>query len=130
MEMKNVATMEVEIKESGPQGEPGPRGLSAYEVYLENGGTLSEIDWLESLKGETGQTGKDGVDGKDGVNGVDGHDGYTPVKGEDYFTEEDINSLGIPTKTSQLENDSDFITSTYVDDSIKSAITTVLEAEY
>jgi len=112
MEMKNVATMEVEIKESGPQGEPGPRGLSAYEVYLENGGNLSETDWLESLKGETG---KDGNNGKDGL---DGKDGYTPVKGEDYFTEGDIATLGIPHKISELENDSNFITSEYVDDSI------------
>lgn len=121
MELENVAEIEVEIQESGPAGEQGPPGLSAYEVYLVNGGTLSETEWLESLKGETGSegaAGKDGVDGKDGVNGVDGKDGYTPVKGVDYFTEEDIASLNIPTKTSQLENDSDFVDSKYVDDAI------------
>ena len=112
MELENVAEIEVEIQESGPAGEQGPPGLSAYEVYLVNGGTLSEKEWLESLKGETGSTGADGKDG------VDGKDGYTPVKGEDYFTEEDIVSLNIPTKTSQLENDSDFATNAYVDDAI------------
>lgn len=112
MELENVAEIEVEIQESGPAGEQGPPGLSAYEVYLVNGGTLSEKEWLESLKGETGS------------------EGYTPIKGKDYFTEEDIASLKIPTKTSQLENDSDFTTKKYVDDSIAAAITTVLEAEY
>ena len=92
MELENVAEIEVEIQESGPAGEQGPPGLSAYEVYLVNGGTLSEKEWLESLKGETGK------------------EGHTPVKGEDYFTEEDIASLKIPTKVSDLENDSGFIT--------------------
>ncbi len=42
---------------------------------------------LASLKG------KDGTDGKDGTNGKDG---YTPQKGVDYFTEDDIASLNIP----------------------------------
>lgn len=99
MELEGISEIEVEIKESGPQGPPG---LSAYEVYLKNGGTLSETEWLESLKGETGgpgADGKDGQNGKDGINGkdgVDGKDGYTPVKGVDYFTEEDIASLNIP----------------------------------
>lgn len=124
MELEGISEIEVEIKESGPQGPPG---LSAYEVYLKNGGTLSETEWLESLKGETGGP---GADGKDGQNGADGKDGYTPIKGKDYFTEEDIASLKIPTKTSQLENDSDFTTKKYVDDSIAAAITMVLEAEY
>lgn len=35
-----------------------------------------------------------------------------PVKGEDYFTQEDIASLGIPHKTSELTNDSGFLTLT------------------
>ena len=100
MELENVAEIEVELQESGPAGEQGPPGLSAYEVYLVNGGTLSEKEWLESLKGDTGK------------------EGYTPVKGEDYFTEEDIASLKIPTKVSDLENDSGFITSEEVEDAI------------
>lgn len=37
-------------------------------------------------------------------------DGYTPVKGVDYFTQEDINSLNIPRNTSDLTNNSGFIT--------------------
>ena len=68
MELENVVEIEVEMQEAGPKGD---KGLSAYEVYLKNGGTLSETEWLDSLKGETG---KDGADGK------------TPIKGTDYWT--------------------------------------------
>ena len=68
------------------------------------GNYLTESD-IPDLKGEKGE---------------DGKDGYTPVKGVDYFTDADkkeienevIQSLEpkIPTKTSQLINDSGFIT--------------------
>ena len=61
MELENVIDLEVEIQESGPAGEPGPPGLSAYEIYLANGGELSETEWLESLKGEPGPPGEDGT---------------------------------------------------------------------
>lgn len=54
----------------------GPQGLSAYEVYVKNGGTLSETEWLESLKG------KDGINGSDGLNGKDGENGITPTIGD------------------------------------------------
>ena len=46
--------------------------------------------------------------GKSGEDGVDGQNGYTPVKGVDYFTEEDIISLNIVLKE-------------YVDDAISNA---------
>ena len=51
------------------------------------------------VKGKDGANGKDGVDGKDGVNGKDGEngkdgaDGYTPIKGTDYWTDEDKNEI-------------------------------------
>lgn len=51
-------------------GGVGKDGLSAYEIWLNEGHAGSETDFLEWLKG------KDGVDGKDG---------YTPIKGVDYF---------------------------------------------
>lgn len=35
----------------------GPQGLSAYEVYQSEGGTLDEADWLASLHGATGAPG-------------------------------------------------------------------------
>lgn len=51
-------------------------------------------------KGEQGNPGKDGVNGKDGTNG---QDGYTPVKGVDYFTAQDIADLNIPPKMAILK---------------------------
>lgn len=91
IDTENVDDFEIEVQESGPPGEQGVPGLSAYEIYSTHGGTLSEEDWLESLKGATGEPGR------------------TPVKGEDYFTDDDIATLAIPRKTSEVENDSGFI---------------------
>lgn len=49
------------------------------------------------------------------LKGDKGDDGYTPVKGVDYFTEEDIESLNIPSKTSDLDNDNNYITNSVND---------------
>lgn len=60
---------------------------------------------LAALKGEKGDpfTYADftpeqlaSLKGKDGADGKDGKDGYTPQKGVDYFTDEDIAGLNIP----------------------------------
>lgn len=69
MDIENVIEIEVDASEA-------KEGLSAYEVYLKNGGTLSETEWLESLKGEDGKDGVNGAPGKDGENGI------TPTIGE------------------------------------------------
>ena len=37
-----------------------------------------------------GADGKDGINGTNGTNGRDGVDGYTPVRGTDYWTSQDI----------------------------------------
>lgn len=66
MELEGIAEIEVELKEAGPQGEPG---LSAYDIYLKNGGTMTETEWLDSLNG------------------------YAPVRGIDYWTEEDVSMI-------------------------------------
>lgn len=55
------------------------------------------------------------------LKGDKGDDGFTPVKGVDYFTEEDIESLNIPTKTSDLTNDSGYITNYIESDPVFSA---------
>ena len=57
MDMEAMVELEVEVQEIGPQG------LSAYEVYKKNGGTLSEEEWLASLKGKTGEKGEKGDTG-------------------------------------------------------------------
>ena len=81
IDLEKEVNLEVDVVQSGPKGKDG---LSAYEVYVKNGGILTETEWLASLKGQTGEPGQ---------NGTDGLDGYTPVKGTDYWTEEDKNEI-------------------------------------
>ena len=61
----------------------GQDGLSAYEIWLQQGNEGTETDYLNSLKGDKGER---GPAGKNGTNGIDGK---TPVKGTDYYTEVD-----------------------------------------
>lgn len=44
-------------------------------------------------KGLDGKDGKDGINGKDGTDGKDGVDGKTPIRGVDYWTEEDESAM-------------------------------------
>lgn len=108
-----------------PIGKPekiGLDGKSAYEIALEDGFVGTKQEWLNSLKGETGAKGDKGDIGAQGPAGQDGH---TPVKGVDYFTETDIASLNIPTKTSDLTNDSGFTTTVK-----RNILTAVLSEDY
>ncbi|MBO4655588.1 MAG: hypothetical protein J5644_08585, partial [Bacteroidales bacterium] len=50
----------------------GTNGLSAYEVWLQQGHTGSEADFLDSLKGATGATGPQGPQGETGATGPEG----------------------------------------------------------
>ena len=135
----------VQELKAGSIGTLGPQGLSAYQIYLANGGTLSETEWLKSLKGEKGDsfsikktysstiemqedldnmnindyvmiassiseednaklyvktsegwvfiTDFSGSQGIQGPQGETAQDGYTPIKGTDYWTEEDKNEI-------------------------------------
>lgn len=104
----------------GPKGDQGPAGpagrdgavgydgKSAYELAVDNGFEGTEVEWLASLKGETGATGPAGAQGPKGDQGIQGpqgetgatgpagaqgpagQNGTTPVKGTDYFTQQDI----------------------------------------
>ena len=84
--------------DTGPQGEKGDKGDTG-----EQG-----IQGIQGEKGDKGERGEKGdpftyadftaeqlADLK-GENGKDGMDGYTPQKGVDYFTKEDIEELNIP----------------------------------
>lgn len=54
-----IITRTFKCAPKGDPGEPGPRGLSAYEVYKSvTGSDLSEEEWLASLHGEKGDDGK------------------------------------------------------------------------
>lgn len=89
----------------GPEGRPGRDGVvgrdgkSAYEIAVENGFEGTEAQWLVSLKGADGAPGQNGVDGAPGQDGATGQigpqgpKGDTPIKGVDYFTEQDIDDF-------------------------------------
>ena len=66
---------------TGNVRETGPRGLSAYEVYLQTGGILTEEEWLESLKGDTGEKGEKGDKGEQGDRGLQGEQGERGPEG-------------------------------------------------
>ena len=68
--------------DKGDKGEKGDRG--------EQG--LQGIQGLQGVQGEQGIQGEQGPKGDTGAPGADGQDGadgYTPVRGKDYWTEED-----------------------------------------
>lgn len=60
---------------NGTNGQDGIDGKSAYQIWLDNGHTGTETDFLTWLKGKDGTNGQDGKDGKDGTNGLNGKDG-------------------------------------------------------
>jgi len=68
--------------------------------------SLGNINGKDGKDGINGRDGKDGVNGKDGKDGRDGRtgrDGQTPVKGVDYFTTSELNSI-TDTITTHMEN--------------------------
>ena len=92
------------------KGQPGAKG--------DKGDAFTYADFtqeqLEALKGQQGEPGRDGIDGKDGVsithtwNGTSlsitsasgtsevdlkGNEGYTPIRGVDYFTDQDVDNI-------------------------------------
>lgn len=96
----------------GQDGAPGKDGSDGLTPYIgENGNWwIGETDTGIAATGPAGKDGQDGAvgpagkdgkdgqdgapgepgkDGRDGAPGKDGADGYTPVKYEDYFTEDD-----------------------------------------
>lgn len=79
------------------KGENGIDGKSAYQLAVEKGFVGTETEWIASLKGETG------------LQGIQG------PKGDNYqITEADYAAIAgmvsVPSKTSELTNDSNFIT--------------------
>ena len=86
---------------AGPQGPAGPRGYSAYAAWrtLEGNENGTVEEFIESLKGQQGPAGEQGPQGEKGEQGPagpqgeKGEDGYTPVKGVDYFTEEELKEI-------------------------------------
>jgi hypothetical protein len=87
--------------EQGPQGEIGPMGPQGEQGEIGPQGPQGEVGPMGPVgpQGEQGPQGEMGPEGPQGVQGPEGpagQDGKTPVKGVDYFTEEDIAALNIP----------------------------------
>ena len=81
-EMKKLLS-EVQNGSNGTNDKDGEKGLSAYELAVQEGFTGSLAEWLNSLKGADGKNGVDGKDGADGLNGKDGADGKDGTDGKD-----------------------------------------------
>ena len=103
------------------KGENGIDGKSAYQLAVEKGFVGTEAEWVASLKGETGPIGPQGIQGKTGPQGQKGETGATGPqgiqgpKGDNYqITDADYAAIAgmvtVPSKTSELTNDSNFIT--------------------
>ena len=89
--------------EQGEQWEQWEKGDAfKYEDF-----TPEQLEWLKWPQGEKGD---DWEKGDKGDKWDKGDKGDKPVKWVDYFTQQDIESLNIPTKVSDLENDEWFIT--------------------
>lgn len=58
---------------TGPKGEKGEQGVQG----------------IQGEQGPRGEPGETGPQGPQGIPGIDGKDGHTPVKGVDYFTEDE-----------------------------------------
>ena len=105
--------------DTGAQGEPGKDGAKGKDgvsathswngtiltVTSASGTSSADLKGAKGDKGDTGATGpkgdkgdtgaagKDGSDGIPGAPGADGSDGYTPVRGVDYWTPDDIAAM-------------------------------------
>ena len=79
----SIRTIELTPGPQGEQGEPGPTGIQGEMGPMGPQGPQGE-------RGADGAQGLQGEQGPQGPQGEPGQDGYTPVKGVDYFTEEDM----------------------------------------
>ncbi|MGL5745029.1 MAG: hypothetical protein ACRCXX_07760, partial [Cetobacterium sp.] len=66
---------------AGGSGQPGPAGLSAYDIAVQNGFKGTQVEWVAYLKGEDGTDGKPGINGANGVDGAPGKDGVDGKNG-------------------------------------------------
>ena len=78
-------------------------GIGYYKPIVDENGNLNwqssneKFPTIEPINIK-GPKGEQGIQGIQGVKGANGKDGYTPKKGVDYFTEEDIASLNLSNK--------------------------------
>ena len=75
---------------------PGENGFWMLWELDSHSYTESEFPLPEGLDGRDGKdgvNGKDGADGRNGTDGKNGVDGKTPIRGVDYWTEDDVSAM-------------------------------------
>ena len=110
--------------DKGDKGDPGEQGLQGEQGPKGDKGEQG----LQGEQGPKGDKGDKGDPGEQGEKGLDGADGLTTsiaVNGSTYTHAEGTITLPdyptVPSKTSELNNDSDFVNSTYVQNKIAEA---------
>ena len=90
---------------TGPQGEQGIQGIQGPKGDTGKTGPKGDTgeQGVQGIQGPQGEQGVQGPKGDTGETGATGPQGYTPVKGIDYFTQQDIESLNIPHKMAILK---------------------------
>ena len=107
---------------NGTDGIDGEDGISVIKSEINTKGELvltysdNTVDNLGVVVGANGKDGINGKNGTNGTNGVNGKDGHTPVKGTDYFTEEEkqeiVNEVTDNVQLQQVQADWDEIDET------------------
>jgi hypothetical protein len=108
----------------------GKSGKSAYEIWLEQGNSGSEQNFLDSLKGEKGEKGDKMT--YDDLTEEEKDDLASRVPAPeipDELLSDYAKKSEVPKKTSQLTNDSGFVTSVDVATAIQSAIINELNSD-
>lgn len=117
----DLTNIELTPGPQGPQGEIGPKGEQGEKGEKGDTGAQGETgpqgpkgdtgeqgpagqDGAKGDTGETGAQGPKGDTGETGPQGATGADGKTPVRGTDYWTEEDIATINayIDAKVAEL----------------------------
>jgi hypothetical protein len=111
-EVKLSEEVREKLNKAGGQGEKGDDGKSAYEIWLEQGNEGSEQDFLDSLKGDQGEKGDKMT-----------YDDLTEYDKDDLASRVPAPDVDVPTKTSQLTNDSGYITEERVEEMIEDKVT-------
>ena len=113
--------------DKGDKGEPGEQGLQGPKGDKGDKGEPGE-QGPQGEKGDKGEQGPQGLQGEKGDKGDPGQDGLTTqvkVNGTTYTQTAGVVELPdypiVPSKTSDLENDSDFVNSMFVENKIAEA---------
>lgn len=85
---KVVTTIQGPKGDTGPAGPQGPKGDTGAQGPIGETGPKGDIG-ATGAQGPVGEVGPQGPKGDTGAAGADGQPGYTPVRGTDYWTNDD-----------------------------------------